>query len=171
LNRNKERAVLDLKRLDGLELVLRMAERADLVMENFRPGVAAWLGLGYEALRAKRRGLIYGSVFGFGQDGEDRERPGYDLGERADVYEFGEGFVSGGGCAGGVVFCSKECWRLWCGEERRARVAYVDVSLLDDVLAATSLIAGIDPKPAGAAHANTVPYQVFLCGEGQVSVG
>ncbi|MBI2685069.1 MAG: CoA transferase [Acidobacteria bacterium] len=180
LNRNKESAVVDLKNAGDLAFVQRIAARADIVVENFRPGVAARLGLGYEALRSLRQGLIYGSVSGFGQEGPDKDRPAYDL-----IVQAASGlmYTSSAKVSFPIadVLASLYLHQGLLGALYRRQLtgegAYVDVSLLDSVLAAmspltaASLMAGIDPKPAGAAHANIVPYQVFDCREGRVSVG
>lgn len=180
LNRNKESAILDLKSAEDVALVRRMAERADIVVENFRPGVAARLGLGYDDLRAVRPGLIYGSVSGFGQDGPDRDRPGYDL-----ILQAASGlmYTSSGKVSFPVadvlasLFLQQGLLAAMVRRGFSGEGAYVDVSLLDSVLAAMSpltaaaLMAGVDPKPAGVAHASIVPYQVFRCLEGQVAVG
>lgn len=180
LNRNKESAVFNLKDARDRDVVLGMARRADVVVENFRPGVAARLGLGYDALREARPGLIYGSVSGFGQDGPDRERPGYDLIVQAAS---GVMYTSGAKVSFPVadvlaaLYLQQGILAALLRRGQTGEGAYVDVSLLDSVLAAmspltaASLLAGIDPKPAGAAHANIVPYQVFDCREGQVAVG
>lgn len=176
LNRNKESVVLDLKNAADLALARRMAARADVVVENFRPGVAARLGLGYEELRALRPGLVYGSVSGFGQEGEDRDRPGYDL-----IVQAASGlmYTTGGKVSFPVadVLAALFLQQGILAALLRKAGGYVDVSLLDSLLAgmspltAAALAAGVDPKPAGAAHANIVPYQVFDCAAGKVSVG
>src|SRR5438876_635567 len=72
LNRGKESIELDLKDQTGLEAARKLAERADVVVQNFRPGVADRLGLGYHSLRANNPRLIYASISGFGQSGPDR---------------------------------------------------------------------------------------------------
>jgi crotonobetainyl-CoA:carnitine CoA-transferase CaiB-like acyl-CoA transferase len=180
LNRNKESVVLDLKASSDLELVLRMATRADVVIENFRPGVAARLGLGYEALRALQPSIIYGSVSGFGQEGVDRDRPGYDLVVQALsglLYTSSAkvSFPVADVLAG--LFLQQGVLAALLRRASSGEGAFVDVSLLDSVLAAMSpltaacLMAGVDPKPAGAAHASIVPYQVFECASGSVAVG
>jgi formyl-CoA transferase/CoA:oxalate CoA-transferase len=176
LNRNKESAILDLKQPGDLAVVRGIAARADIVVENFRPGVAARLGLGYEELRAVRPGLVYGSVSGFGQEGADRDRPGYDL-----ILQAASGLMhtSGGKVSFPVadVLAALFLQQGILAALLRGEGAYIDVSLLDSLLAAMSpltaaaLMAGVDPKPAGPAHANIVPYQVFECREGKVAVG
>jgi len=180
LNRNKESVVLDLKAAADLELVLRMAARADVVIENFRPGVAARLGLGYEALRALKPDLIYGSVSGFGQDGVDRDLPGYDLVVQALsglLYTSSAKVSFPVADVLAALYLQQGVLAALLRRTMSGEGAFVDVSLLDSVLAAmspltaASLMAGVDPKPAGAAHASIVPYQVLDCSEGKVAVG
>ncbi|MBY0256861.1 CoA transferase, partial [Methylobacterium sp.] len=79
MNRNKRSLALNLKNPVGRDLLLDMAETADILVENYRPGVMARLGLGYEAMRVRNPGLIYASISGFGQTGPWAKRPGYDL--------------------------------------------------------------------------------------------
>ena len=79
LNRNKESIAVDLKTPEGREIALRLVEQSDVVMENFRPGVADRLGLGYAALSKLNPRLIYCAVSGFGQTGPLRDKTAYDL--------------------------------------------------------------------------------------------
>jgi crotonobetainyl-CoA:carnitine CoA-transferase CaiB-like acyl-CoA transferase len=78
LNRGKLGAVLDLKQPEGLELAVRLAEKADVLVQNYGPGSFEAMGLGYEALSRRNPGLIYASVTGFGHDGPWADRPGVD---------------------------------------------------------------------------------------------
>ena len=78
-NRNKRSIALDLKSLKGKEIALKLVDTADVVAENFRPGVMEKLGLGYEALKARKPDLIFASASGYGPDGPYAERPGQDL--------------------------------------------------------------------------------------------
>jgi crotonobetainyl-CoA:carnitine CoA-transferase CaiB-like acyl-CoA transferase len=77
-NRNKRSLVVDLKRPEGLAVVRRLASRADVLVENFRPGVMDRLGLGYDTLAADNPGLVFVSINGFGSDGPYRDLPAYD---------------------------------------------------------------------------------------------
>ena len=77
-NRSKRSVALDFRKQEGLALIRRMAGASAVVIENFRPGVADEMGLGYEALRAQNPALIYASVSGFGQTGPGRDWPGFD---------------------------------------------------------------------------------------------
>jgi crotonobetainyl-CoA:carnitine CoA-transferase CaiB-like acyl-CoA transferase len=78
-NRNKRSLAVDLKHSEGKELILRLLERADVVMENFRPGVMDRLGLGYDQVRARNPAVIYASATGYGPSGPMVDRPGQDL--------------------------------------------------------------------------------------------
>jgi crotonobetainyl-CoA:carnitine CoA-transferase CaiB-like acyl-CoA transferase len=79
LNRNKESTALDLKQASGLAALHKLAREADVIVQNFRPGVVERLGIDYETLRADNPGLIYASISGFGLTGPYSQRPGYDL--------------------------------------------------------------------------------------------
>ena len=78
-NRNKRSVAIDLKSARGQELALRLVDGADVVAENFRPGVMDKFGLGYESLKARKPGLVYASASGYGPDGPYVDRPGQDL--------------------------------------------------------------------------------------------
>ena len=78
LHRNKRSLTLDLKAPRGVEVLQRLVERADVLVENFRPDVKTRLGIDYPALSRVNPRLVYGSISGFGQDGPYRDRPGYD---------------------------------------------------------------------------------------------
>jgi crotonobetainyl-CoA:carnitine CoA-transferase CaiB-like acyl-CoA transferase len=78
-NRNKRSVAIDLKSAKGREIALRLVDGADVVAENFRPGVMEKLGLGYDTLKARKPGLIYASASGYGPDGPYAEKPGQDL--------------------------------------------------------------------------------------------
>jgi crotonobetainyl-CoA:carnitine CoA-transferase CaiB-like acyl-CoA transferase len=101
-NRNKRSVVVDLKRPEGLAVVRRLAARADVLVENFRPGVMDRLGLGYDALAADNPGLVFVSINGFGSDGPYRDLPAYD-----GVIQGLVGFatVQGGAGAPALVRC------------------------------------------------------------------
>lgn len=79
LNRGKRAVRVDLKQPAGREFVLDLAQTCDVVLEGFRPGVAARLGVGFDAVRARRADVVYCSITGFGQDGPKRDHPGHDI--------------------------------------------------------------------------------------------
>src|SRR3989442_15754868 len=78
LHRNKRSMTLDLKHPRGVEVLKKLAARADVIVENFRPDVKHRLGIDYEALSAVNPRIVYASISGFGQSGPYRDRPGYD---------------------------------------------------------------------------------------------
>ena len=79
LNRNKKGITLNLKSEKGKEIFLELVKKADIILENFRPGTMEKLGLGYEELKAVNPGIIYGCVSGFGHTGPYKNRAGYDI--------------------------------------------------------------------------------------------
>jgi len=78
-NRNKRSLLIDGRTTTGLDVIRRMASHADVFLENFRPGVADQLGLGYESLRKTNERLVYGSISGFGRMGPRASEPGFDI--------------------------------------------------------------------------------------------
>lgn len=104
-NRGKQSLALDLKDPGHLRIAQAIAARVDVVVENFRPGVAARLGLGADALRAENPGLIYCSVSGFGQQGPLCDLPAYDL-----VVQAMSGLMAGTGEEGGAPLKTGKAW-------------------------------------------------------------
>jgi formyl-CoA transferase/CoA:oxalate CoA-transferase len=184
-NRNKRGVCVDLKAERGREFVLRLAERADVLVENFRPGTAARLGLGYEELSARNPGLVYASISGYGQTGPWAARPGYDA-----IAQAQSGMMSITGERGGppmrpgvaTADIGAGMWAvigiLAALHARRAtgRGQHVDVSLLDGQLAWLTYVAGgyfatgDTPGPHGSAHPTIVPYQALATADGHVMV-
>src|SRR5256885_4640505 len=123
VNRGKRSVALDLKDPEGRELALELCARADVVIENFRPGGAARLGLDYEAVRRRRRGVVYCTISGFGAR-EPRDRAGYDFTVQADS---------------GLIAITGEP----DGEPMKVGVAIVDV--LTGLNAATANLAALHP--------------------------
>ena len=175
-NRNKKSITIDLKNPRGVELVKQLANSSDVFVENFTPGLAQGLGLGYEALKAINPRLIYCSITAYGQDGPYRNRPGYDMvlsavgglmwitGEQnGDPCKVGVAItdVLTGVHASGAIMASL----LW--RERSGRGQFIDCSLLDIQasalanIASNYLVAGQEAKRWGTAHESIVPYQVF----------
>ena len=186
MNRNKESVALDLKSDEGRSAARVLARRAGVVMENFRPGVAGRLGIGYEELRTDNEGLVYCSVSGFGQTGPWRDRPGYDLMVQAQP-----GFMHTSAAPGGDpvkasfpvadivtgLFAAQAILAALYERERTGRGRRIDVSLLDCMLAAMApqtaawLMTGEEPPQAGTAQPNIVPYQAFRCRDGHIVAG
>ena len=176
VNKNKRSVVLDLKQPDGLAAFRRMVERADVVFDNFRPGVLERLGVDYEALSAVNPRIICTSVSAFGQYGPRRELPGYDLAIQAlsGVMSL-TGETTGnpvrcgvpiGDLVGGVIGALGTVSALYA-RERTGRGRRVDVSLFDaqvSLLMYWSTIflgTGKVPGRVGAGHPTIVPYGQF----------
>ncbi len=185
INRNKESVALDLKSQRGRAAVLAIAAKADVVMENFRPGVTDRLGLGFEALKAVNPRLIYASVSGFGSEGANRDRPGYDLILQAISGLMKVSAVPGGPpvkCAFPVAdimaasFASQAILAALYRRTQTGEGARIEISLVESLLAAMSaitasfLIAGKEPAPMGIGQANITPYQMFQCADGEIVI-
>jgi formyl-CoA transferase/CoA:oxalate CoA-transferase len=186
LNRNKESVVLDLKTPHGQAIAHQLARKADVVLENFRPGVAARLGVGYERLSKENPRLIYASVSGFGQTGPEKDRPGYDL-----IVQALSGLMRLSAEPGGLPvkvafpladvfassFASQGILSALYSREKTGLGRRIEISLLESLLAVminltgTSLIAGYEPQPSGVRQANIVPYQLFNTADDPIVVG
>lgn len=185
VNRTKRSIAIDLKHSDGHALAMRLARRADVVVENFRPGVAARLGLGYDEVRAENPGIVYASISGYGQTGPMAGRPGYDA-----IAQAVSGMMSITGEPGGppvrpgvaTADLGAGMWavigilaalhvRASTGEGQR-----LDISLLDSQISWLTYIAsgyqatGQVPERYGSAHPTIVPYQAFPTREGDLMV-
>lgn len=176
LNRGKRGISIDLKHAEGLDLCLRLIDRMDVLIENFRPGAMDRLGLGYGALRRRNPRLVYCSISGYGQDGPSRDEAAMDL-----VMQAASGLLSITGTAEGEsVRCGYGVTDVTAGlfavigillalraRERTGRGQYIDVSMLDSMIStmssnyATYLGSGIVPQPMGTAFPTVVPYSVF----------
>jgi len=145
LNRGKRGISIDLKRPEGMDLCLRLLDRMDVLVENFRPGTMGRLGLGYEAVQARNPRLVYCSISGYGQDGPSRDEAAMDL-----IVECSTGFLSITGTES--------------GEQVRSGYA---VSMFDGMISAMSsnymayLGSGQVPRPLGTGFPTVVPYRVF----------
>ena len=175
-NRSKRSVALDLSRDDHREAALRLVARADVVVENFRPGTMDRLGLGEEACRARNPGVIYASITGFGRSGEGARRPGYDFiiqgqGGLMDLTGEPDGDPQKVGVAISDITAGLYA-AIGILAALRARDAsgtgrHVHVSLLGAQVAwlanqaANHLIGDLDVTRMGNAHPNIVPYQVF----------
>ncbi len=185
INRNKESVALDLKSERGRNAVLAIAAKADVVMENFRPGVAERLGLGFDDLAGVNPRLIYASISGFGQEGPDRGKPGYDLILQAITGLMKVSAAPGGPpvkCAFPVAdimaasFASQAILAALYRRTRTGEGARIEVSLVESLLAAMTaitasyLIAGKEPAPMGVGQSNIAPYRSFQCQDGEIVV-
>jgi crotonobetainyl-CoA:carnitine CoA-transferase CaiB-like acyl-CoA transferase len=185
VNRNKESVTLDFKKPEGLALLKRLVDQADVVVENFRPGTLARLGLDYETLAPDHARLIYCSVSGFGQTGPRRSEPGYDAVIQAegglmsltgsdDGPPFRTGIaiadvVSGMLSAHGIVLALH-------ARQQTGRGQRVDVAMLDAIVSLMTYQAGIyfatglPPGRLGNRHPTIVPYETFAVADGDFMV-
>ena len=177
LNRNKRSVAIDLKTEEGVEAVRRLASRSDVVVENFRPGLLADLGMSLDQLRHRNPGLVTCSVTAFGHDvAEGASRPGYDI-----IVQALSGLMSVTGEPGGPpvkvgvalldaiagLYATIGILAALQERTRNGRGRHVSVALFDASVAAmlnqaaNQLIGGDVPGPMGTAHPNIVPYQAF----------
>ena len=176
LHRNKQGIEVDLKHPDGKALFFKLAQRADVVLENYRTGALERLGLSYEEARAHNPGIIYCSVSGFGQDGPYRDRAALDL-----ILQAESGMISVTGEEGGRgVRCGTSVADMTAGmyaafgimlalrvKERTGRGQAIDVSMLEGQMSLLGtmiggyLADGELPEPMGTAYKALLPYQTF----------
>jgi formyl-CoA transferase len=186
VNRNKRSVTLDLKHDADVATLHRLVAATDVVIENFRPGVARRLSADYETLRTLNPRLIYASISGFGQTGPYAQRPGFDL-----IAQGAAGVMSVTGEPGGNpvkagvpvsdlsagLFCaigilSALHHRAQTGEGQR-----IDTSLWEGALAlgiwetAELWVTGVPPRPLGSAHRLSAPYQALRTADGHITVG
>jgi len=176
LNANKKSVSLDLKNPQGRDLLIEMVRRADVLVENFAPGTLEGWGLGYDALAAINPGLVLCSITGYGRDGPDAGRPGYDFAVQAragwmSITGEAEGapmkvgvalvdVLTGQNAAVAILAALRERDRSGLGQ--RVEVALFDSALAGLVnVAQAALVTGAAPRRWGNAHATIVPYQTF----------
>jgi len=145
VNRGKRSMILDLKAAAGRDALLRMAEKADVVVESFRPGVMDKLGVGYTALAAANPGIVMCSISGFGQTGPYVDRAGHDLGYVALAGVLAMGGVAGGAplmpgvqiadLAGGALWSATAILAALVGRHRSGKGAHLDISMTEGALA------------------------------------
>ena len=179
-NRGKKSAEIDFSRPEGAALVRKLAERADVVVENFKVGGLEKFGLDAKSLRAVNPRLVYASITGFGQDGPYAERAGYDyiiqgMGGLMSITGLPDGVAGGGPMRVGVavvdlftgLYTSVAILSALYAREKTGEGAHIDMALFDTQLAmlanqaSNALVSGKDPPRQGNTHPNIVPYQPF----------
>ena len=191
VNRSRRSLAVDLKDAECLELVLDLASGADVVVENFRPGVAARLGLGFAELRVRNPGLVYASISAYGQDGPGRDEAGYDLivqatGGLMSVTGDPEGGAVKAGVAQADIIAGTNAAVAIVGallaRERMVsrggtpRGEYLDVALFDGQVSLMGyhlvghLVSGRVPGRTGNRFPFIVPYQSFGAADGDLVV-
>jgi crotonobetainyl-CoA:carnitine CoA-transferase CaiB-like acyl-CoA transferase len=186
VNRNKEGIAIDLKQDAGRDAFYQLVRGADVLVENFRPGVTSRLAVDYERLSELNPRLIYASISGFGQTGPYADRPGYDL-----IAQAMSGIMSVTGEPGGApvkagvpvadlaagLYCAAGILAAYIAREQTGRGQYIDTSLYEAGLAlsvwetAELWATGRVPQPLGSAHRMSAPYQALRTRDGHITVG
>jgi formyl-CoA transferase len=185
MNRNKYGIAVDIRTPAGKQILWRLIESADVLVENFRPGTMARLGFGFEQVHARYPALVYCSISGFGQTGPSRERGGFDL-----VAQAMSGVLSVTGSPEepakvGVpisdlnagLYASHAILAALLSRVRTGEGQYIDTSLLEAALAYTIWesneywATGMSPQRLGTAHRLSAPYQVFETASGWIAIG
>jgi crotonobetainyl-CoA:carnitine CoA-transferase CaiB-like acyl-CoA transferase len=186
MNRGKRSVILNLKTAGGRDALERLARSADILVENYRPGVLAALGLGFDSLHTVNPRLIYASISGYGQTGPDARKGGFDL-----VAQGVSGIMSiTGEPAGRPVKAGVPLTDLGAGLFALAGILaalqhrhhtgvgqHIDTSLVEagvalSVWEATEYFAGLGiPEPKGSAHRMFAPYQAIRCADGYITLG
>jgi crotonobetainyl-CoA:carnitine CoA-transferase CaiB-like acyl-CoA transferase len=186
VNRNKKSVTLNLKETEGRRILFELAQKADVLVENFRPGVTGRLGIDYSTLEEINPRLIYASISGFGATGPYATRAGYDL-----IAQAISGVMSVTGEPGGApvkcgipiadlsagLFCAFGILCAYLAREETGRGQHIDTSLFEGALAlsiwetaelwATEAV----PQPLGSAHRLSAPYQALRTRDGYLTVG
>jgi len=185
LHRNKRAMTLNLKSEDGKSAFLRMVEKADVVVENFRPDVKNRLGIDYETLRKVNPRIVYASISGFGQDGPYSKRPGFD-----QIAQGMGGLMSITGAPGtgpmraGIpiadltsgLFCALGILTALLERDVSGEGQWVQTSLLQSMIfmldfqSARWLVNGEVPKQAGNNHPTNIPTGVFKTTDGYINI-
>ena len=186
VNRGKLGMVLDLTKDKGRDVFTRLARGADILVENYRPGVMAKLGLDYAKLSVENPRLIYASISGHGQTGPWAHKGGFDL-----IAQGLSGIMSVTGTPGGPpvkaglpltdlgagLFASVGILGALHHRTKSGRGQHIDTSLVDAGLAMSVwevtdyVTTGQVPGPIGSAHRLTAPYQAFQCADGHITIG
>src|SRR5271157_2926614 len=185
LHRNKRGMTLNLKAPEGVEILKRLVQGADVLVENYRPDVKFRLGIDYESLRSVNPRLVYASISGFGQDGPYRERPGFDqiaqgMGGLMSI----TGLPSQGPVRVGIpvadlaagIFCAMGILVALLEREQSGEGQWVQSNLLAaqiamlDFQAARWLIGHEVPGQAGNDHPTSIPTGVFQTSDGHINI-
>ncbi|WP_435166954.1 CaiB/BaiF CoA transferase family protein [Falsirhodobacter sp. 1013] len=181
-NAGKKSITVNLKHPEGKALLKRLVQTADVLVENFRPGVMDRLGVGYEVLKAENPRLIYCAISGFGQDGPWKDRPAYD-----QIIQGASGVMSITGdkdsaplrvgypladTVGGLTAAMAIAAAL----NAPARGSFIDVSMLEAVVATMGwvvsnyLIAGVEPRANGNENVTSAPSGAFETADGPINI-
>ncbi len=185
LNRNKKSLALDLKKEESVEIVKKLARWADVVVENFSPGVVDRLGIGYEDLKKENPYIIYGSISGFGQTGPYRKKPAYDVvcqamggfmaltGEKdGKPYKLGPSIVdASAGIHMAFAIMAALYYRNFTGKGQ-----FIDVGMMDTAFSTlenfvvTKTLMGEAPTRNGNANLGSAPFNSYKSKDGYVTI-
>jgi crotonobetainyl-CoA:carnitine CoA-transferase CaiB-like acyl-CoA transferase len=186
LNRNKKSIAVDLKSPHGREIVMKLAARSDIVIENFRPGVVKKLGIGYDDLKKVNPSLIYASMSGFGQTGPYGRKGGFDIiAQGMSGVMMMTGYPGGRPAKVGIAMNDIACGvttlygilGAFIGKLRHGQGQYLETSLLEAGMAwsiwefGAYFGSGELPTATGTRHRRSAPYQAFRSQDGYVTVG
>jgi len=185
VNRNKRSLALDLHHAEGREIFLALAERSDVVVENFRPGTADAWGIGYAAVRARRPDTVYVSISGYGQWGPDHDRVGYDpLAQAASGFLSLNGSPDGepvksptfladdlAGVHGALAALAALRHRDRTGEGQHVDVALLDALLFQSTGYLTLGALGMDLPRLGNEFRIAAPANTYRCRDGRILAG
>jgi CoA:oxalate CoA-transferase len=181
LNHGKRSIALDLRAKADRAIFERLLERADVLLENFRPGTLERLGYGWETLHARYPRLIYGAVSGFGHTGPEAGKPAYDMvvqargGVMSITGEEGGPPVRVGASIGDIIagmYLVQGVLAALIGRDRTGRGAKIDISMLDAQIAiqehalAIATATGVPPGRTGARHPTITPFSTFRAADG-----
>jgi len=181
LNRNKRSLTVDVKKEAGRDILRRLAERSDIFFENYAPGVAGRLGVGYDKLSEVNPRLIYCSISGYGQDGPYRDVKAYDLliqGEGGIIATTGypdkpaRAGIAIADIAAGMYAAIGILLALY-QREKTGEGQFIDVSMLDSIVSWLGYFphhywhAGEEPARVGMRHHYVTPYGPYLAGDGE----
>jgi len=174
LNRNKRSVTLDLKSDEGREMFYKLAKTADVIVENYRPGVVQRLRIDYESIKAINAKIVYASISGFGQSGPWASRPGFDLMAQAmsgvmsvTGYKGGKPVKAGVPVAdiGCALFAVYGVLSAYIGAQKSGEGQHIDASLFDSIMAfaiwdmSDYWGTGVPPTPLGTSNKMSAPYQ------------
>lgn len=186
LNRNKESITLDMKKEKGKKILWEMIKKADILVENFRPGVAKKLGFGYDDVHKVKPSVVYASISGFGQTGPYKNLPGYDIvvqamGGLMDSIGYADGpplrvgtsisdLVAGMSADIGILAAYAKSMETGKGQ-------YIDIALADTVISCMCtwshiyLMSGENARRSGNGDPMTAVYGGFRCSDGYITIG
>jgi formyl-CoA transferase len=186
INRNKQSLALDLKSPQGRDILWRLVDRADVLVENFRPGVLKRLGFGAEEVAERNSRLIYCSVSGFGHTGPQKNRPGYDVVAQGESglmdltgYSDGPPAKMGSSLADIIagLYAMNGILLALLARQKTGKGQVVDISLLDSLVSTLTYQAmiyfatGRSPRRMGTRHPSIVPYESFQARDGFINIG